>query len=213
MIKKTLLPCVAVAVMAICLPAAAQAPVKAAAGVYKLEPTHAFLTWSLIHTGVSHYLAKFTKYDVTINLNPANLAASSVQATIDPMSVVTDYAVTGDYKKAHPERPFAGWDDEVRKADRFLNGLKFPQITFKSTKVELTGPRTAKVTGDLTFLGVTKPVTMDATFNGEIVNDKATIIGFGAKTQISRADFGMARSGGIGDAVTIAFDGEFHRQP
>ncbi|KAK0330672.1 hypothetical protein LTR94_031921, partial [Friedmanniomyces endolithicus] len=106
------------------------------------------------------------------------------------------------------------WSEDIAKNKVFLNATAFPQITFKSTKVELTGTRTAKVTGDQTFLGVTKPVTLDATFNGDLEKHPfvpAPAIGFSAEGKFKRTDFGMAL-GPVGDEVTIRFDAEFIKE-
>lgn len=181
------------------------------AGVYRLEPTHAILQWSVPHMGLSNYHARFTKYDATVTLDPANLEASKVALTIDPTGIATDYA--GDYATTHKDTGFKSWDEEVSKSERFLNSGKFPVITFNSTKVERSGDRTAKVTGDLTFLGVTKPVTLDVTLIGELANHPlARVPAFGVKAegQIKRSDFGV--KAGPQDVVKILFDGEFLRQ-
>ena len=197
-------------------PAAAPAAVEAEAaapsvpaGVYKLDPTHAFMTWTISHIGFSNYSAKFTKYDVTITLDPADLSKSKVVASIDPRSVRTDYPA--DYKGTHPQTGFNSWDEDIANAGDKLNAGKFPTITFTSTSVQPTGARTAKVTGDLTFLGVTKPVTLDATVIGGAERHPMTgapVVGFNAVGKFNRSDFGMAK-GPLGDEVTFRFDGEF----
>src|SRR5690606_3793259 len=136
----------------------------------------------------------------------------ALAATIAPASVDANYQ--GDYVGTHAATGFKSWNEDIAKSKNFLNGGVFPQITFKSTQVELTGPRTAKVTGDLTFLGVTKPVTLDATFGGEIEKHpfmQVPAIGFAAEGSFKRSDFGMP-VGPVGDEVTIRFDGEFIKE-
>jgi polyisoprenoid-binding protein YceI len=194
--------------------AASTAPValKATSGVYVMDPTHASLQWSLPHLGISNYTARFNKFDAKITLDTANLANSTVEATIDPASVDTNYPA--DYVAAFPTSGFKSFSEDIAKNKAFLNATAFPQIIFKSTKVELTGARTAKVTGDLTFLGVTKPVTLDATFNGDLEQHPfvpAPAIGFAAEGKIKRTDFGMPL-GPVGDEVTIRFDAEFIKE-
>jgi len=194
--------------------AASTAPValKATSGVYVMDPTHASLQWSLPHNSISNYTARFNKFDAKITLDTANLANSTVEATIDPASVDTNYP--GDYLGTHAATGFKSFSEDIAKNKAFLNATAFPQITFKSTKVELTGARTAKVTGDLTFLGVTKPVTLDATFNGDLEQHPfvpAPAIGFAAEGKIKRTDFGMPL-GPVGDEVTIRFDAEFIKE-
>jgi polyisoprenoid-binding protein YceI len=224
-IKAAILAVSAAALLAACSPAAdkagapaadaaATAPVelKAPAGVYVMDPTHASLQWSIGHNTISNYTARFNKFDAKITLDPANLANSAVEVSIDPASVDANYP--GDYTGTHAGSGFKSWSEDIAKNKNFLNAGAFPQITFKSTKVELTGPRTAKVTGDLTFLGVTKPVTLDATFNGEIEKHpfmQVPAIGFAAEGKFKRSDFGMP-VGPVGDETTIRFDGEFLQQ-
>jgi polyisoprenoid-binding protein YceI len=122
------------------------------AGDYKLDPAHANLEFKVSHLGFSHYTARFTDFDVTLKFDPANPSTSSVEATIDPKSL------------ALPTPP-AGFKDELT-GKSWLDAAQYPAITFRSTKVEVTGANTAKVTGDFTLHGVTKPVVLDATFNG-----------------------------------------------
>lgn len=191
--------------------AASTAPVelKAPSGVYNLDPTHANLQWSVLHNSVSNYTARFNVYSAKLNLDAADLSKSSIELTIDPTSVDANY--TGDYVGTHAQSGFKSWNEDIAKAADKLNAGAFSQITFKSTNVALTGPRTADVTGDLTFLGVTKPVTMKATFGGEIEKHpflQVPTLGFSAEGTFKRTDFGMAL-GYVGDEVTIKFDGEF----
>jgi len=190
-----------------------QVDLEVPAGVYKLDRNHALLQWSVSHIGLSNYTARFTRYDATVTLDPQNLEASKIELTIDPASVRTDYS--GDYVGTHKGTPFKSWDEALGYSDMFLNAGKFPAITFTSTKIERAGPNLAKVTGDLTFLGVTKPVTMDVSVVGQSANHPLLgipAIGFRAEGRLKRSDFGMEK-GPIGDEVTVVFDGEFHPAP
>jgi len=188
------------------------AALKAPAGVYVMDPTHASLQWSFVHNKISHYTARFNKFSAEITLDPSNLAKSSVTARIDPASVDANYPA--DYKATHAKTGFSSWSEDIARNKNYLNAGQFPEITFKSTRVELTGPRAAKVTGDMTFLGVTKPLVLDATFVGELEKHpftKQPAIGFKAEGTFRRSDFGMP-VGFVGDEVTIRFDGEFLRK-
>ncbi|MFN7128930.1 MAG: YceI family protein [Brevundimonas sp.] len=194
--------------------AQAEAPVtlKAPAGAYALDPTHATLQWSVLHNTISNYTARFDKVEATLTLDPANVENTRITATIDPTSV--DAAYPADYKASHAATGFDSWNDDIANSAKFLNAKAFPSIKFVSTAVEQTGARTAKVTGDLTFLGQTRPVTLDATFNGEIERHpfaQVPAVGFAAEGRFKRSDFGMA-VGPVGDEVTIRFDGEFIQQ-
>lgn len=175
-----------------------------AADTYQLDKTHAFLTWTVQHNGLSSYTVNFTDFDATLEFDPEDLGASSITVTIDPMGLETNYP---DAEKREE------WHTELSTDDRFLNGDDHPEITFVSTSAEQTGDFTGTVTGDLTFLGVTKPVTMDVTYNGTANMPwygPRDLIGFNATTTIKRSDFGMtAMIPMISDEVEIEFSGEF----
>src|SRR6202012_5072345 len=144
------------AVLSLALASAAveAADIKAPKGTYKSDPYHSSLTFKIDHMGLSHYTARFTKFDATLDLDPAKLASSSVTVKIDPTSVRTDYS--GDFKAAQKDSPYKTFDESIARGDKFLNADKFSTITFKSTKVAQVG-KALKITGDLTFLGVTRP--------------------------------------------------------
>lgn len=179
---------------------AAQLP----SGEYVLDRTHASLTFKVSHMGMSNYTARFTKLDGTLTYDPIDPAKSSIRALIDPTSIKTDYP--------NPEK--VDFDAELA-GEKWLNAPKFPAIAFESTSVTRTGDKTGTVTGNLTFMGVTKPVTLNATFNGGYAekpfsNPPAAGIGFSASTVIKRSDFGFSTYVPmIGDDVTIEIEAEF----
>lgn len=192
-------------------PAVAEVKSTAPAGAYKLDKTHTSVTFRVNHLGMSRYTARFTRIDGALQFDPANPSAMSVEATIDPKSIETDY----------PD-PKPDFDAELA-GPNWLNAVKFPQITFKSTKVEPTGANTAKVTGDFTLHGVTKPITLDVTFNGGYASaamDPGARIGFSALGKIKRSEFGLAMgvpapgsTFGVGDDVEIFIETEFSQPP
>jgi len=196
---------------------AAPAPVAIAApaGEYVSDPTHSSITWQVKHLGLADYTAKFKTFDATVTLDPADIANSRVVATVKASDVAANYAA--DYKAYHPQSRFASWDDDLANSTNFLNGEEFPVINFASTGVEVTGERTAKVTGDLTLLGVTKPITLDVTFAGETDSHpftKAPALGFSATGTFKRSDFGStAMQGMIGDDVTVIIESDFLQKP
>jgi polyisoprenoid-binding protein YceI len=188
-------------------PVASAAP----AGIYTLDRSHASLLFRVDHLGFSRYTARFTRFDAALRLDPANPAAASVVATIDPSSIETD----------HPD-PTYDFDAQLR-GEAWLDATRFPQMTFRSTRVELTGPDTARITGDLTLHGVTLPVTLDATFNGGYAGHPldpfGARIGFSAQGSLERSRFGIAEgvpapgsSIGVSDAVEILIEAEFTRE-
>jgi polyisoprenoid-binding protein YceI len=165
-------------------------------GKYKLDASHANVVFLISHGGFSTYVGRFNTVDGSLKFNVKNPTKSSLSVTIDANSVDT---------------PSDALDEHLRKAD-FFNVEKFPTITFKSTKVQKIDDKTGRVTGDLTLLGVTKPVTLDVTFNGGGMFGpiKAYRIGFSARTAIKRSDFDMAKSLiFLGDDVSLIIEAEF----
>lgn len=184
-------------------PAAAQEE-SAAAGPYVLEKNHAYLTWNVSHNGLSTYTGVFTDFNASLNFDPANPAASLINVTINPTAIETNYP--------NAEKKIE-WEAELSSDEKFFNAAAHPAITFSSTSVEVTGDNTGKVTGDLTLLGVTNPVTLDIKYNG-MTNlpwfGERDLIGFNVSGSVKRSDFGMtALVPNIGDDVRIEFSGEF----
>lgn len=176
------------------------------AGDYKLDATHASLNFRVNHLGFTQYTAGFDRFDAQLTLDPANPAAAQLKATVDVKSLDLP---------APPE----GFIDDLLDTTWFDAG-KFPDITFVSTKVEMTGANTARIHGDLTLRGVTKPIVLDAKFNGGYPGipqmDPNARIGFSATGTLKRSDFGMSygipeagSTMGVSDAVDIAIEAEF----
>jgi len=172
-------------------------------GTYTMDKSHASLIWRVNHLGLSNYTARFKSFDSTITLDSADPSKSSVTATINPASVETDYVATD-------EKDF---NKKLSEDEAWFNSKKFPEIKFVSTKIDITGEKTANIHGDLTFLGVTKPVVLATTFIGGMAEhpySKTAAIGFSAKTTITRSEWGFsAYIPNIGDAVEVQIDAEF----
>jgi len=188
-----------VAALSFALAAQAQmtkAPAEVKAGAYKLDASHSKVTWAVTHFGFSSYVGQFPDADGTLKLDPKDLSTAQLQVTIDTTKVGTLNATL----------------DKNLKAPGFLDTVKFPTASFKSTKVTRTGDMTADITGNLTLKDVTKPVTLKAVFNQAGANplDKVYSLGFAATTTIKRSDFGVsAYVPAIGDNVTLTIDVEF----
>ncbi len=184
--------------------ASAQSLDETAEANYSLDKGHAFLTWTVMHNGLSGYTVNFTDFDADIDFNPANPVESTISLTINPVALETNYP--------DPEKKIE-WEEELATDDKFLNGDEHPEITFVSTGVEQTGDNTGIVTGDLTFRGVTQSVPVEVTYNGTGNAPwfgERDLIGFDAVTTISRSDFGVtAMVPMISDEVVIEFSGEF----
>ena len=182
------------------------APVKTAApaGAYVVDKSHTSVIFRVDHMGFSHFTGRFTRVDVSLTLDPANPAAATLVARIDPNSIDSDNAPKG-------------FMDELRAAPWFETA-KFPDMTFKSTHVELTAPNAATITGDLTMHGQTHPVTLAATFNGGYAGhpmDPHARVGFSAHGALRRSDFGISvgvpqppSTFGVGDNVEIIIETE-----
>ena len=184
--------------------AQAQSPSDVPAGTYKLDPRHASLTWRVNHMGLSNYTARFAKLDAVLTYDPKDPSKSRVTATVDPASVRTDLLNAKD-----------DFDKELREDQRFFKVAKFPEIKFTTTSVEKTGDATGRMTGDLTFMGVTKPVTLDVVFNGSFKEhpmSKKPALGFSAKGTVKRSELGLdALIPFVGDDVFVAIEAEFQQ--
>lgn len=188
------------------LPTAAQAQNMTAAkdmpaGEYVLDKTHASLTWKVSHAGLTNYTARFTDLDATLDFNPADITKSKLVATVNPLSIQTDYTPG--------ERDF---NKELANDEKWFNAAKFPSIRFESTRIEKTGDNSGKVHGNLTLLGVTKPMTLDVTFNGAYAEQpfsKKPTLGFSATGSLTRSDWGLdTYTPMIGDTVTLNIEAE-----
>jgi len=181
------------------------------AGDYASDPNHSSVEFKLEHLSLSSYALKFRTYDATVSFDPANIAASKVTATIKPSDILAGYP--GDYVANHPGTKFTSWEDDLANSTNFLDARQFPAITFVSTSVETSGERSAKVTGDLTLKGVTKPVTLEVTFSGETAShpfSKVPALGFSATGSFKRSDFGVDYlKGMVGDDVAVEIEGDF----
>jgi len=184
--------------------AAAAAP-QPPPGTYTIDKAHTSVTFRVNHLGFSHYTARFGRIDGKLKFDPAHPAAMAVTASIDPKSLELN-------------TPPPGFHDQLMGKSWF-NAAAFPAITFKSTKVALTGKNTAKITGDLTLHGVTRPVTLDVTYNGgyppNAMDPGGARVGFSAHGVIRRSAFGMGfglpaagSTMGVGDDVDIAIETE-----
>jgi polyisoprenoid-binding protein YceI len=193
----------ALAGLLLAVPAAAQAPApltddpgQVRPGAYRLDPAHGKITWSVNHLGFSTYYGQIPEVAATLELDTREPTRSRLSATIG----------TGSIDALH-----ARLNEHLRGAD-FLDAARFPAATFASTGIERTGPTTARVTGDLTLRGVTRPVAFDATFNqaGTHPVDKTYTIGFDGRTVVRRSEFGItAFLPALGDEVTLRLEGEF----
>jgi polyisoprenoid-binding protein YceI len=173
-------------------------PAKVPAGTYVLDKRHASLVAKLAHLGgFSRYTLRFSGLDGGFTYDPANWQATKLSFTVDPKSVDT-----GDPSF---NKQIAG----------YFHAEKYPAISFVSTAITATPDGQGQVTGDLTFHGVTKPVTLNVTFNGEGPGllGVGTRMGFSGTARIKRSDFNeTAVSQWAGDDVDLLFEVEFSKK-
>jgi polyisoprenoid-binding protein YceI len=189
------------------VPSASTAPVPA--GAYKLDKAHATLLFRVDHLSFSRYTARFTRFDAQLQFDPANPATSSVKVTVDPRSIDADGAPAGFMAT------LAGKE--------WLDADKYPEITYQSSKVERVGQNGLRINGNLTLHGVTKPVTLNGTYNGGYAGhpfDPNARIGFSATGKLKRSDFGVAygipapgTTMGVSDEVEMIIEAEFSGPP
>ena len=165
------------AVLALAL--AATFGVAAAPATYKLDPNHTIVLAQWDHFGYSHPVANFGQVDGSLVYDAVNVAASSVNVVL-PLAGLNSFV---------PD-----FDEHLRSAD-FFDAARYPNVTFKSTRVEAAGTGKLKVSGDLTIKDNTHPVVLDVTLNKAAVHpmSKREAIGFDASTTIKRSQFGVGK--------------------
>ena len=169
-----------------------------AADKYTFDPSHSQINFSWNHFGFSNIWARFDKFDGELLLDTQDLTRSSVSVTI-PLS-----AIDTDVEKL---------DEHLKSAD-FFDAAKFPNITFKSTKVEKAGEGKLKVTGDLSIHGVTKATVLDVTVNkiGQHPMMKDDAAGFDASATIKRSEFGVGMyAPNVSDEIAVRITAETHK--
>ncbi|MDQ3056321.1 MAG: YceI family protein [Pseudomonadota bacterium] len=162
----------------------------AAPVIYTLDPNHTLVLASWNHFGFSNPVANFGQADGKIVYDTANVGASSVQVTL-PLAGLNSFV---------PK-----FDQHLRSAD-FFEAAKYPNVTFKSTKVEAAGKGKLKVTGNLTIKDKTRPVVLDVRLNKAAAHpmSKQATIGFDATTTLKRSDFGVGMyAPNVSDEVTL----------
>jgi polyisoprenoid-binding protein YceI len=185
--------------------AAADSNAPVPAGAYKVDKLHTSLTFRVSHLGFSSWTARFTEVDANLKFDPARLGASSVDVSVDPRSIEADNVPDSFLTTLAGE----GW----------LDAAKYPKLTFISKSVEVTGPNTFRLNGELTLHGVTRPVTLAARYNGGYAShpyEANARVGFSATGSFKRSDFGVTAglpapgtTFGVGDEVSVILESEF----
>lgn len=162
---------------------------------YTFDKAHTQILFFVDHLGFSKSQGEFLDFDGFFNFDLEHPEKSNVDVSINVAGLDMD-----DEK----------WNTHMKSADLF-DIEKYPTMTFKSTAIEVTGKKTANITGDFTLLGVTKPVVLAVTHNK---SDKHAfsgkyVSGFSATTTIKRSEFGMEYGlPMVGDDVEIRIEVE-----
>ena len=171
---------------------------------WQLDPYHTQIEFATKHLGFMTVRGHFNEVELTSHIDPDHPEASSAEVTIQTTSIDT----------GNPAR-----DNDLRTSN-FLEVDKYPVITFRSTSAAQAGPDEFTLTGDLTIKETTRPITIKVTRLGE-VNDPEMMghrIGYSARTQIDRNDFGLAfdfmRDGRlvVSKEIQIEIEGELVEQ-
>jgi polyisoprenoid-binding protein YceI len=170
---------------------------------YTLDPTHTYPNFMVEHWGLSMMYGRFDRTSGKFSFDRA-ARTGAVEVTIETASLTTGDADKGNRPRSR--------DEHLRQAD-FFNVAEFPRMTYASTKVNFGAELPASVEGNLTLLGVTRPVTL--TFErfkcGQNPFNKKDRCGGNATAKIKRSDFGMKTAiPAVGDevALNIEFEGD-----
>lgn len=184
-------------------------PAKVPAGPYTLDKAHSTLIFRVNHLGFSNYTARFKRFDARLQFDPENLAASKITVTIDARSLDLD-------------SPPAGFNETLQN-EQWLSTAQFPEMTYRSTQIEVTGPNRMRIHGELDLRGMTRTVILEATFNGGYAGhalEPQARVGFSAHGSLQRSKFGMAigvpppgSTMGVSDDVEIIIESEFSGPP
>ncbi|HEY6907984.1 MAG TPA: YceI family protein [Myxococcales bacterium] len=174
------------------------------ATTWNIDPTHSAIQFAVRHMVVSKTRGRFAKWSGKLVFDPEKPTASSVEVSIDPASIDT----------ADEQR-----DGHLRSPD-FFDVQKFPTASFKSKRIEDAGGDRYRVIGDLTLHGVTRPVVLDATYEGTGKDPwGGERAGFSASLTIDRKDFGLEwnkalETGGllVGEKVELTLEVEAVKQ-
>lgn len=174
-------------------------PAAVPAGTYTVDNTHATVLGKTMHLGFSVNTVRFDTINGSVTYDPAKPEASTADITIDTTTLNSGFTPR----------------DNHLKGAQFFNVAAFPNATFKADKLVKTGADTADLPGQLTLLGVTRPVTLKVKFNGFGKGmDGQPRIGFAATGAIKRSDFGMkAFVPAVGDDIALEVDLELARKP
>ncbi len=167
-------------------------------GTYKSEAGHAYIAFSYDHQGYSRPILRWGKFDAVVNLDSETPANSTVTAEIDVASIDSGVDV---------------FDEHLVSADWF-DAANHPKITFSSTEVNQIVTGRGTLTGDLTIMGVTRPVVLTTKLNkiGKNFRNQNDMFGISATAHVKRADFGIDKYISTGADIAIKLEIEFQKE-
>ena len=168
-------------------------------GAYEIDKEHGYIAFTYVHQGYSKPHLRWRNWDSTLNWNSENPDQSSVNVTIQVDSI--DSGVDR-------------FDDHLR-SDGWFDAEKNPTITFASTGLRQVLGTKGQMTGDLTMMGVTKPVTLDVTFNkGGDRRGGGHKMGFSASGKLLRSEWNLGKYvPAVGDEVELIIEVEYQKLP
>ena len=166
---------------------------------WKADKAHSQVSFGITHLGISEVEGLFNEFDATIESSKEDFSDASYNVEIMVPSIDTGVEMR---------------DNHLRNAD-FFDAEKYPKMTFVSTSSKKVAEGKYEVTGDLTFHGVTKPVTLDVWYRGQAQDQKGNpIAGFAISGVVKRSDFDLGPKfpeAMLSDEVVIDVDAEFKK--
>ena len=168
---------------------------------WKADPAHTQVSFGITHLGISEVEGKFNKFDGSIVASKDDFSDAEYEISIEVASIDTGIEMR---------------DDHLRSPD-FFDAEKYPKMTFESSSSKKIGDDKYEVKGDLTFHGITKPVTLEVWYRGTIENPQngSIISGFAISGEVKRSDYNLGPDFPetvLSDKIVIDVDGEFIKQ-
>ncbi|AVR47522.1 polyisoprenoid-binding protein [Christiangramia fulva] len=168
---------------------------------WKADPAHTQISFGVTHMGISEVEGKFDKFDGSITATKDDFSDAQYEMVIDVPSINTGVEMR---------------DNHLRSAD-FFDAEKYPKMTFKSTSSKKIDDNKYAVTGDLTFHGITKPVTLEVWYRGQVKNPQNGQIssGFAISGNVKRSDYNLGSGfpeAVLSDNILLDIDTEFKKQ-
>lgn len=165
-------------------------------GTYSVDKTHAYLTFSYLHQGLSYPLLRARGIDGELMLDPDALETTRVNIIVDPASI----------------RSNTDYFDKELASPKFFNVEKYPQIVFTADGYEAISDTEGAMAGQVTIRGITKPLVLTVRINGAMINPITSrpVIGISATGFLHRSDFGMDRFiPAVADRIDLQMEVEF----